>query len=161
MSLRSGWRCITACRNNLCPYSECSKSGGGIHSVATSDQQASLFVERIRQPRNWKKISHGWLRKAGPVYLRSESRWDNRAAMDSRIEGTGFSASAAGSSGQQLGIVAFASDVKPTYFANFRAASSRLRSPVYFHHGFFGSPCMNLTAEMNVSSRQGSCRWPV
>src|SRR5712671_3856227 len=42
-----------------------------------------------------------------------------------------------------------------------RAANSRLRSGVYFHHGFFGAPAMNRTAAMNVSSKQGSWRWPV
>jgi hypothetical protein len=42
------------------------------------------------------------------------------------------------------------------HFADFRAAISRLRSAVYFHHGFFGSPSMYRTAAMNVSSRHGS-----
>ena len=37
----------------------------------------------------------------------------------------------------------------------------RFRSAVYFHHGFFGSPAMNRTAEMNTSITQGSWRLPV
>jgi hypothetical protein len=44
---------------------------------------------------------------------------------------------------------------------NFRAASTFFLSAVYFHHGFFGSPAMNRTAAMKVSSRYGSWRWPV
>ena len=32
---------------------------------------------------------------------------------------------------------------------------------MYFHHGLFGAPSMYRTAAMNVSSRQGSWRWPV
>ena len=37
-----------------------------------------------------------------------------------------------------------------------RAAISRFRSAVYFHHGFFESPSINRTAAMNVSSTHGS-----
>jgi hypothetical protein len=42
-----------------------------------------------------------------------------------------------------------------------RAAITFFRSAVYFHQGFFRSPSMNRTAAMNLSSRQGSCRWLV
>ncbi len=41
-----------------------------------------------------------------------------------------------------------------------RAASSRFRSVVYAHQGFFGSPAMYRTTAMNVSRRHGSWRWP-
>ncbi len=51
--------------------------------------------------------------------------------------------------------------VEGCHFAEFRAANSRFRSAVYFHHGFFGAPSMYRTATMNVSSRHGSWRWPV
>jgi hypothetical protein len=37
-----------------------------------------------------------------------------------------------------------------------RAARVRFLPAVYFHQGFFGSPAMNRTAAMNVSSKQGS-----
>ena len=46
-------------------------------------------------------------------------------------------------------------------FFDSRFANSLFRSAVNFHHGFFGPPSMNRTAAMNVSSRHGSCRWPV
>ena len=36
------------------------------------------------------------------------------------------------------------------------AASFRFRSGVYFHHGLAGSPAMNRTAAMKVSSKHGS-----
>lgn len=42
-----------------------------------------------------------------------------------------------------------------------RAASSRFRSAVYPHQGFFGSPATNRALAMKVSSRHGSGRWPV
>ncbi len=37
-----------------------------------------------------------------------------------------------------------------------RAAITRFRSAVYFHHSFLGAPSVNRTAAMNVSSKQRS-----
>jgi hypothetical protein len=42
-----------------------------------------------------------------------------------------------------------------------RAARMRFLSAEYLHQGFFGSPLMNRTSAMYVSSKQGSWRTPV